>query len=71
MEIHHYIQNWKDYKKVIVVSDEGSVFVGLYEFPVYCPTSSQYLPAPPQVLQFLEPLQLGQVREEEPLLPLL
>ena len=35
MEIHHYIQNWKDYKKVIVVSDEGSVFVGLYEFPVY------------------------------------
>ena len=35
MEIHHYIQNWKDYKRVIVVSVEGSVFVDLYQQPLY------------------------------------
>ena len=35
MEIHHYIQNWKDYKKVIVVSNKGSVFIDLYEYPLY------------------------------------
>ena len=35
MEIRHYIQNWKDYKRVIVVSDKGSVFVYLYQQPLY------------------------------------
>ena len=35
MEIHHYIQNRKDYKRVIVVSDKGSVFVDLYQQPIY------------------------------------
>lgn len=35
MEIRHYIQNWKDYKRVIVVSDKGSVFVDLYQQPLY------------------------------------
>ena len=35
VEIHHYIQNWKDYKRVIVVSVEGSVFVDLYQQPLY------------------------------------
>lgn len=35
MEIRHYIQNWKDHKRVIVVSDKGSVFVDLYQYPLY------------------------------------
>lgn len=35
MEIRHYIQNWKDYKRVIVVSNKGSVFIDLYEYPLY------------------------------------
>lgn len=35
MEIHHYIQNWKDHKRVIIVSDKGSVFVDLYQYPLY------------------------------------
>lgn len=35
MEIRHYIQNWKDYKRVIVFSDKGSVFVDLYQQPLY------------------------------------
>lgn len=35
MKIHHYIQNWKDYKRVIVVSDKGSVFVYFYKQPLY------------------------------------
>ena len=35
MKIRHYIQNWKDYKRVIVVSDKGSVFVYLYQQPLY------------------------------------
>ena len=35
MEIRHYIQSWKDYKRVIVVSDKGSVFVDLYQQPLY------------------------------------
>ena len=35
MEIHHYIQNWKDHKRVIIVSDKGSVFVDLYQQPLY------------------------------------
>ena len=35
MEIHHYIQNWKDHKRVIVASVEGSVFVDLYQQPLY------------------------------------
>lgn len=35
MEIRHYIQNWKDHKRVIVVSDKGSVFVDLYQQPLY------------------------------------
>ena len=35
MEIHHYIQNWKDHKRIIIVSDKGSVFVDLYQYPLY------------------------------------
>lgn len=35
MEIRHYIQNWKDYKRVIVFSDKGSVFVDLYQYSLY------------------------------------
>lgn len=31
MEIRHYIQDWKSYKRVIIVSDKGSVFVELYD----------------------------------------
>ena len=34
MEIHHYIQNWKSHKRIIIVSNKGSVFVEL---------SNQYL----------------------------
>ena len=35
MEIHHYIQDWKSYKRIIIVSDKGSVFVDLYQYPLY------------------------------------
>ena len=35
MVIRQYIQNWETYKRVIVVSDEGSVFVDLYQQPIY------------------------------------
>ena len=35
MEIRHYIQNWKEHKRVIIVSDKGSVFVDLYQYPLY------------------------------------
>ena len=35
MVIHQYIQNWGTYRRVIVVSDEGSVFVDLYKQPIY------------------------------------
>ena len=29
MKIHHYIQNWESHKRIIIVSDKGSVFVEL------------------------------------------
>ena len=35
MVIRQYIQNWETYKRAIVVSDEGSVFVDLYKQPIY------------------------------------
>ena len=44
MEIRHYIQNWKDYKRVIVVSDKGSVFIDLYQqnlYDVYPPIKAE------------------------------
>ena len=34
MKIHHYIQNWESHKRIIIVSDKGSVFIEL---------SNQYL----------------------------
>ena len=33
--MRQYIQNWETYKRAIVVSDEGSVFVDLYKQPIY------------------------------------
>lgn len=35
MVIRQYIQDWETYKRAIVVSDEGSVFVDLYKQPIY------------------------------------
>ena len=35
MTIRQYSQNWETYKRVIIVSDEGSVFVDLYQQPIY------------------------------------
>lgn len=35
MEIHHYIQDWKSYKRIIIVSDKGSVFIDIAQQPLY------------------------------------
>lgn len=35
MTIRQYSQNWETYKREIVVSDEGSLFVDLYQQPIY------------------------------------
>lgn len=35
MKIHHYIQNWESYKRIIIVSDKGSVFIDLSQQPLY------------------------------------
>ena len=35
MVIRQYTQNWETYKRAIIVSDEGSVFVDLYQQPIY------------------------------------
>lgn len=35
MEIHHYIQDWKSYKRIIIVSDKGSVFIDISQKSLY------------------------------------
>ena len=35
MEIHHYIQDWKSYKRIIIVSDKGSVFIDISQQSLY------------------------------------
>ena len=35
MKIRQYIQNWKSYKRVIIVSDKGSVFIDLSQQSLY------------------------------------
>lgn len=35
MEIHYYIQDWKSYKRIIIVSDKGSMFIDISQKPLY------------------------------------
>ena len=35
MEIRHYIQKWKSYERIIIVSDKGSVFIDLSHKSLY------------------------------------
>lgn len=35
MEIHNYIQDWKSYKRIIIVSDKGSVFIDISQKYLY------------------------------------
>ena len=35
MEIHYYIQDWKSYKRIIIVSDKGSVFIDISQKSLY------------------------------------
>lgn len=35
MEIHQYVQDWETYKRIIIVSDKGSVFIELSQNSLY------------------------------------
>lgn len=35
MEIHQYVQDWESYKRIIIVSDKGSVFIDIFQQSLY------------------------------------